>query len=192
MSRFLKQNHPSRLLRLDIPSAVALFRRLSMTQCSYSVIQKTQSTFHMLYLPQYAVSHLVLIEATLPSWIHTDMKWVLFCLLWHSGGVQFASLFSTFFHSSAIQEHTITIITPAVSLIKINCYLRPLTMSLMADLHSCKSHYFSPVWELKGLCYLPILNTHTLLLFLVSHVSHKANNTFRLASKRLHRPIVQV
>lgn len=140
---FFKQNHPSRRLRLDIPSAVALRRRLSMTQSSYSVIQKTQSTFHTLYLPQYAVSHLVLIEATLPSWIHTDMKWVLFCLLWHSGGVQFASLFSTFFHSSAIQEHTITIITPAVSLIKINCDFGPLTMSPMADLHSCKSQEFS-------------------------------------------------
>lgn len=54
---------------------------------------------------------------------HSDVRWVPLCLLWHSGGVQFASLFSTFFfHSSAIQEHTITIITPAGSLIKINCY----------------------------------------------------------------------
>lgn len=63
---------------------------------AYSVTQTTQSTFHTLYLPQHVVSHLVLIEAALPSWIHTDTEWVLFCLLWHLGGVQIACLFSTF------------------------------------------------------------------------------------------------
>lgn len=143
-SRSLTQNHPRRTPRLDICGDSA-----------QKVINDTaQSTFHTLYLPRYVVSHLVLIEATLPSWIHTDMKWELFCLLWHSGGVQFASLFSTFFHSSAIQEHTITIITPAEGLIKINCDFGPLTMSRMADLHSCKSQCL----RIYRLCYLPILN----------------------------------
>lgn len=64
---------------------------------------------------------------------YTDTKWVPLCLLWHLGGVQIASLFHTLFHSSAIQKHTIPIITPAGSLIKINgcCWL--LTMSQMMD-----------------------------------------------------------
>lgn len=45
LSFSLKQNHPSRPLRLDIPSAVALCRRLLVTESSYSVV--SESTKHL-------------------------------------------------------------------------------------------------------------------------------------------------
>lgn len=68
----------------------------SCLQVKLTVSHRQHKAPFTLYLPQHVVSHLVLIEAALPSWIHTDTERVLFCLLWHLGGVQIACLFSTF------------------------------------------------------------------------------------------------